>query len=282
VGSQQIRLFAVSALLLDRMANREKADRLSPELLKTLYASVLAQSIGPRVGADPEGSAICAMFRGIGRVMVALYEDECFAAVNLVATPERVSEMEAVRRVTGTTFERIGQGILEHWSIPETIVKTVAYRPPGASVPQSKVERLQLVSQFAMDAAAAVNADNAQDRSAQLAAALSSYGAALKIDSSTLTPLLDAASERIRAFARALEVESLTADAHSSADDLLAGTPGIEMRTEGATAPAAIHRSPEGKPSNSTELLLAGIRDMTTGLAEGDDPSGILNIALET
>ena len=310
VGSEQIRLLALSAVLLERMANRENAARLSPELLKALYASVLAQTVGRRIGADSEEAAICAMFRGIGRLMIAMYEGECFDAVRRLAAADHVDEADAVRRLTGSGFEQIGQRILDHWGIPETIVKTVAIWPPGGNLPREKVERLQLVSQFATDVATAVSDSDAGDRSARLAAAVSGYGGALGVDSSTLEQLLDATSESTRAVARALGIEPVVPHAQMGAgggrtdaggvpkgvdgapmdaggaqigaDDELEEALYLDMPDVDAVDHAAVRRSPEGKPRDAADRLLAGIQDMTTVLAEGDDVSSVPNIALET
>lgn len=325
IGSEQVRLISLSALLLERMANREKAARLSPELLKALYASMLAHSIASRSGIDSEEAAICAMFRSIGRLMIAMYETDCLDEINRVVDEDRVSEAEAMRLVTGSSFEAIGQHILGYWGMPDLIVKTVAVYPPGGEMPRGKLERLQLVSQFSTDVAGAVRKADGSARARGLANALRAYGNTLGFDSVALQDLVEATSERTRSFARALdldvggdevsaadvdridvagEADAARAAAQASgmpgraggvggradpanvvpdAGDATAADAYVELLAADAALPTVpVTRSPEGKPSDSTSVLLSGIQDMTTGVAEGHGVSSVLNIALET
>lgn len=280
VGSEQIRLIALSALLLERMADREKAQLLAPELHKALDASMLALHLGPRIGADSEESAICAMFRSIGRLMVATVEGACFEEVRRVAAAEGVVEREAARRVTGASFETIGQRILAHWGLPEPLIRTVAPCPPSAQPPAGRVERLQFVSQFAADVAQAMRQPGAGAREHALAAALSGFGAAFRIDAEALRAICATTSEETARVARALDLQPAAAAVEPPGQD--EAEAGIELPAAPADAAASQPPSPEGKPAASTALLMAGLQDMTAGLAEGQGVADLLNIALET
>ncbi len=283
IGSEQVRILAVSSLLLERMSDRQSAAVFSPELMQALYASVLAQTVGPRSGADTEESAICAMFRSIGRLIIVLYEAECFAEIKRVAAAERVAEGEAARRVMGVGFEQIGQRILARWGIPDLIVKTVAVWPAGAEAPRDKVERLQLVSQFATEVAAAVCTSEGQERAKGLEAALSHYGASLKLEASELQVLVETTSERTHHFARALDLEIAPAETKGALDDVRTLASEIELPPAKAIGHESAVASASGeRPADSSAILLAGLQDMTTGLAEGHDVSSVVNIAVET
>jgi len=301
IGSEQVRILALSSLLLERMTDRYNAAAFSPELMQALYASVLAQSVGSRTGSDTEESAICAMFRSIGRLIIVLYESECFAEIKRVAASEHVSESEAARRVMGVGFEQICQRILTRWGIPDLIVKTVAAWPSGAEPPRDKVERLQLVSQFSTDVAAAVCASDGSERAKGLEAALSHYGASLKLEASELQVLLETTRERSDHFARALDLEFSSPEATVPADDARTFATDIELpaakavsraalsdrasaaeRRSAAGRPSAADRPSSDRPANSNAILLAGLQDMTTGLAEGHDVSSVVHIAVET
>lgn len=282
IGSEQVRILAVSSLLLERMSDRQNAAVFSPELMQALYASVLAQAVGPRSGSDTEESAICAMFRSIGRLIIVLYEADCFAEIKRVAAADHVSESEAARRVMGVGFEQIGQRILTRWGIPELIVKTVAVWPAGAEAPRDKVERLQLVSQFATEVAAAICTSEGQDRAKGLEAALSSYGASLKLDAPELQVLVETTSERTHQFARALDLE-IAADVQIPAEDARKLATDIDLPAARPVGRAAAVTQPSGdRPVDSNAILLAGLQDMTTGLAEGHDVSSVVNVAVET
>lgn len=285
IGSEQVRLVALSALLLERMPNREKAAALGLELTRALHASMLAHVVGPRVGVDAEEAAVCAMFRSIGRLMLAVYAGDCVDAIAAIERAERVDEAEAARRVTGTTLADIGQRILSAWGLPETIVKTLAACPPCAELPAARIDRLRVVSQFVANVAGAVRRDGPRDRAAALQAALAGHGKALDLDADALHALLRTTAERTRMFAVVLEIEDPEATAGPDEEEEATGMSalGIELpppAAAAATTPAT--RSPEGKPSDSHALLLAGIQDMTTGFAEGSDIASVLNIATET
>lgn len=281
IGSEQVRLVALSALLLERMPDRERAAALAPELTSALHASMLAHVTAARAGLDPEEAAVCAMFRSIGRLLVAVYAMECIRAVAAVEL-EGVEEADAARRVTGSTFADLGQRILERWGIPDAIVRTVASCPPCGQMPAGRGGRLQVVSQFAANVAGALRRDSARGRAAGLASALADHGAALGLDTDALHALLRSTAERTRHFSVALELDACVATA-AGPDAEATGDLGIELRPpEAAPAAIAAPRSPEGKPGDSHALLLAGIQDMTAGFAEGCAIADVLNIATET
>jgi HD-like signal output (HDOD) protein len=283
IGSEQVRILALSSLLLERLTDRQNAAAFSPELMQALYASMLAQSVGPRSGTDGEESAICAMFRSIGRLIIVLYESECFAEIKRVAASDRVSDTEAARRVMGVGFEQIGQRILTRWGIPDLIVKTVAPWPAGADPPRDKVERLQLVSQFSSEVAAAVCASSGNERAKALESALSNYGASLSLEAPELQVLVETTSERTHHFARALDLELAPTEVQAVVDDARTLATEIELPAADAVDRAeAASRSGADRPRDSNAILLAGLQDMTTGLAEGHDLSSVINIAVET
>ncbi|MFO1395513.1 MAG: HDOD domain-containing protein [Burkholderiales bacterium] len=283
IGSEQVRLVALSALLLERMPDRERAAALAPELTRALHASMLAHVTAARIGLDAEEAAVCAMFRSIGRLLLAVYATECVQAVAAVERDERVDEAEAARRVTGTSYATIGQRILERWGIPDAIVRTVATCPPCARMPAAKGERLQVVSQFAANVAGAMRRASVRERTLGLQSALADYGAALAVDADRLQELLRKTAERTRHFAVVLELDDQSPLAADDAAATRTAGLGIELPAPEIAPPTATKaRSAEGKPNDSHALLLAGIEDMTTGFAEGCDIANVLAIATET
>ncbi|MFO1413750.1 MAG: HDOD domain-containing protein [Burkholderiales bacterium] len=289
IGSEQVRLVALSSALLERMPDRARAAALAPELTRALHAAMLAHAAAVRVGLDGEEAAVCAMFRSIGHLLLTVYAADCTDAVAAIEHAAHVDENEAARRVTGTTYAEIGERILARWGIPDVIVKTVGSCPPCSQLPATKVERLKLVSQFAANVAGAVRRGSARERAEALKDALADHGAALAVDAEALQHLLHRTSDRTRQFSDALEI-GLADDSEPAAEGAgkaIAAPPDADADIalpppDSAPQPDAAGCSPEGKPCDAPARLLAGIQDMTTGFAEGSDIAGVLNIAAET
>jgi hypothetical protein len=223
------------------------------------------------------------MFRSIGRLMVAVYEPECFETVTRVAVTEQIGEREAARRVTGLSFEAIGQRILAHWGIPEAITRTVMPYPSPAVRPRDRLGRLQLVSDFAGEIAAAVRTSAPAARERAIARTLATFGASLDIDAAGVADLLESTDARVRELARALDLRELPPPAQPAASaDALEELPGIALPLPDAPLRTSVVTEPGAKPAEAATLLLAGLQDMTTGLAEGHGVGTVLNVALET
>lgn len=279
IGSEQVKLIALSALLLERMADKELVTYLAGELLQALCASSVADHVAPKLAAEPEEAAICALFRSIGRLMVAVYETPCFEEVRHVATTRDLSESEAAKEVTGSDFETIGQRILVHWGIPDAITRTVTSYAPKGPPPETPTERLQCISAFAADVAVAMRKNQAVEREAALERTLADFAPALKLDRKELSSLIEAAGARTRQFTAALGLDQQAAAAD---DDGGAANEMADIALPSSAQAVAEELTPGGKPARSTMLLLAGIQDMTTGIAEGQAVGSVLNIALET
>jgi len=275
LGFNQVRNVTMSLVLLDGVLAGADPARVRGEFHQALLAGCLARELLASTDAEEaEEAGIAAMFRNVGRLLVAVFAPERLANVRQRAEIERVSESTAARRELGRSFEDLTEQMLRDWSLPDRITAAVAALPPRIEAPRTTAERVRVGAQFADAVAAALAEPNAE---AALAQALERFTPAFAPDRAQLERMVHAASERTREFEAACGLSP----ADSPLARLLEALPQESQLTAAAVEPSA-QRDALGRPGNTQEMLLAGLADASESLARGADLNGVIRIVLET
>lgn len=159
VGFERLRNLAVSLLLLDQAqspftaaANRELA---SLALLSGLFAANLSER---RLWVDRDMAFLCGALRGYGRMLMATFLADDFAA--LVRRAGNGFSDEASRSVFGLTPLELGRDILSVMGLPATITGTIVQVPPELRrLPtDNPATALQVVADFGLRLAEIIQA----------------------------------------------------------------------------------------------------------------------------
>lgn len=283
LGFNQIRTAAVSLILLDGLGS-DVRHAVREDFHHALLAGSLARELlaGAR-GEESEEASIAAMFRSVGRVLLATFAPDAYAAVRQIETGEGVSSAVASRRVLGKTLEDLTLRIMQTWSVPDRIAAATAPAPAQVSAPASASERVCVAAQFSDEVAGAMR-EGARRGGAAFADAvnglLKRYKSAFAMERSQLTALVD------RALARTLEMEKaigLTA-VQDAPQSTLEALPEDGQLSTPAVQPSTVCDE-VGRPANCREVLLAGLTEATDALAKGldngIDVNAIIRIVLE-
>jgi HD-like signal output (HDOD) protein len=212
LGMEQVRTLALSTLLVSKLGNKRQANRIQFEFATLIYASTLARELASEQGlCDPEEAAICALFRSIGRLIVALYLYQPYEEALAFASRERISESQAAVRVLGLSFERVGVEILRHWQLPERIVQGSSPCPEvvrASSIPQV---RLQTLASFCVEVSLAVREPEMVARRQSIEALLQRYGTALRLERNALKTRLQITDAHANELSRALGLAQVPA-----------------------------------------------------------------------
>jgi HD-like signal output (HDOD) protein len=217
------------------------------EMAKALVAGDIARNIAVKANlADSEEPVVCALMHHLGRLLLAFYFPEEWAAIQQVVTSHSLSENQATAEVIGVTLDEISQEAAHIWRLPKKISASMTSSAPAATtgIPGS-TDWLKTMACFADEAAAVMVKKG--NGGAELKALATRYCDALLIPPDSILASVNSAV--------------------ATADDLTLLEP-VE--------------TPAGKPANAKERLAAGIADTTRALAEGMSFGSALNLVLET
>jgi HD-like signal output (HDOD) protein len=283
LGFNQIRAAAVSIVLLEGLAGAARA-AVREDFHHALLAGCLARELllGAH-GDEAEEASIAAMFRSVGRVLVASFAPDAYASVRALEAGERLSESAAARRVMGKSFDELTQRVMALWCVPERIAAATAPVPPRIDAPAGSADRVRAAAQFSDDVAGALcyaNQASAPGFDATVTALLARYAPAFALGRSQLTTLLD------RALARTQDLEKScgVAPIEHPAVHVLQSLP-QEAQLEPEAVQPSVERDAVGRPSNARDVLLAGLAEATDALARAADGAmdvnAIIRIVLE-
>ena len=248
LGFNQIRAAAVSLVLLDGLGG-EARNAVRKDFHHALLAGALARELlMGTYGDESEEASIAAMFRSVGRVLVATFAPEAHAAVCALEADERLSLAAASRRVLGKSYEDITQRVMQLWSVPDRITAATAATPTRISAPTSSADRVCVAAQFSDEVAAALR-EGGQHGGAAFAATvktlLERYAPAFAMDRQHLTTLLD------RALARTMELEKAIGltPMEQAPVNVLQSLP-QEAQLETPAVQPSVERDAVGRPAN--------------------------------
>lgn len=310
LGFDVVKTSALAMLLVDGMPTRH-AKNVRTELNHALCASIVAREMARRSQyKDAEEAAIAALFKNIGRLLVALHDHGLYTEIARLVESGKFTPVQASMQVLGCSFDLLGEAVLREWNIPETIVLALSSPPAGVLKPaKGRQEWLQQVAAFSSVAARLIPDMNDPGQDAAGKAVLTRFGHALSLDQAKLSQLFASVAEETRVLASNAELvmraddhpdavaePSSTADSnhgnyskHASADsdtsDADTGLPS-ELLLDLIDDDRAVFvsdRHASGKPMNARDLLLAGVQDVTHMMASGRcKVNDLLLLALET
>jgi HD-like signal output (HDOD) protein len=296
LGFETVKASALAMLLVDGMKGR-KGRHVRSELSCALCASVIGREMARRTQfKDAEEAAVAALFKNIGRLVVAAHDHQQYREIAALSEAEGLSPALASARVLGCSFDALAEAVLRGWNIPESIIHALSPLPGGALKPaRTRSEWMQQVAAFSASVAAMLSRAKGRDDPAQREALLARFGAALNLNDESLAELL----EGVAGEAMALTSNSDISFAESEADEAQAPDqaaqaapaeqaaqapdPLADFLLPDAAQPSADERYPSGKPVHARELLMGGAQAMSEMTASGaGELNDLMFLALET
>jgi HD-like signal output (HDOD) protein len=303
LGFDTVKTAALAMLLVDGMSGKN-AKSVRNELSHAVCASIVGREIARRSHfKDAEEAAVAALFKNIGRVLVAAYDHEQYDKIIKLVEAGTHNPAQASQQVLGCSFDLLADAVLREWNIPDSIVQALNPPPPGVlKAPKGRQEWLQQVAAFSSAAARLIPSVGSPGQEAASKAVLTRFGAALGLDQAKLNQLFIGVAQETRAIASSTEL-ALHSDEHDHAHahevDAQPGKQksdsGQNAAVESTSTPAAAadkgefglpseflldapdasqalvvtERHASGKPVNARDLLLAGVQDVTQMMASG-------------
>jgi HD-like signal output (HDOD) protein len=293
LGFETVKTSALAMLLVDGMKGR-RGQHVRNELSVALCASVIGREMARRTQfKDAEEAAVAALFKNIGRLVVAAHDHKLYGTIAALSESERIRPALASTRVLGCSFDALAESVLRGWNIPESIVHSLSPLPGGVlKAARTRGEWMQQVAAFSAVLATMMSRGDSANDPAQRKALLARFGAALNLNDESLTELLQGVADEAMALtsnADIIFVESEEDDA--AAVEPAAATavippvpdPLADFLLKDPAQASADERYPSGKPLRARELLMAGAQAMSEMIAGGaGELNDLMFLALET
>lgn len=220
VGLAGIRNLALSLVLVEHMKDKDHAQRLKEEFLRSLLAGQLAHALAP-AARDSEEAFLGAMFYNLGKLLTEYYFPEEAEAIRAQlrlssaangAAPAAtrlhpdVAADRAATVVLGLGFEPLGVGVARSWGLPETLQRCMR-RPETASPPLPMTpgpERLRWIAVAANELSEAVWLGDEEGLPGRLEAVAQRHGRALGLGVADLTRAVEEARQALAQMAPAM------------------------------------------------------------------------------
>ena len=289
IGLSNVRAIALAAVLLEGIKNKEQAAHLKMEFAKSFLASVMAREMAKnKPYANAEALSIAALFKDLGRLLMAAHDFESYKAIRDFAEANNIDERAAATQVLGTGFDSLGEAMMREWHMPESIIsatRSAAAGPLGKGGP-SPEEWVRAAVTLSAEAAGALTQPTGPARERAFSKMLQKYGATVSVDRIELDGLLATAGKESLDLAHGLGLPVLVSAANAEEADAAFYTAAAEaiaedippdaVLTDAADAEvvpgkgaAASGTATEGGPAGrqtSHAILLAGIQEATRTL----------------
>ena len=293
LGFDTVKTSALAILLVDGLKGRQ-GQSVRTELSFALSASVIGREMARRSHfKDAEEAAVAALFKNMGRLLVASHDHDLYADIAQLTENGNLSPAQASMQVLGCSFDMLAESVLQEWQIPDTIINALTPLPPGPLKPaKARPEWLQQVAAFSTAAAALIPRMTEPGADTASRALLARFGGALNLDPERLTELLASVAQETRALTENADLlfgeqpdqladeENLGEGEEVHADT---GLPLELLLVTGQAEGADDARHPSGKPIHARNLLMAGVQDVTEMMASGRcKVNDLIMLALET
>ncbi|RZL39426.1 MAG: serine/threonine protein kinase [Rubrivivax sp.] len=291
IGFAGIRNLALSLVLLERMENKGHAQRLREDFLRSLMAASVARELCV-TEREAEEAFLGAMLHHLGRTLTEFYFPEEAEAVRRLVGAEdgglAITEAAASTQVLGMSYEALGLGVARQWGLPETLQR--AMRRPGGETPHKLIEegaeRQRWLARVSNDMADLILHTPPEHAHGKVKALAQRHARALGLQADAFERAADTARQRLTQMTEALDMRL---PQNSKAQRLLAPlTPSLDdSLTAHELAPTQVLERTEvrGAPPQAippSELLAAGIQDITDAMVDSFQLNAVLRMILET
>lgn len=270
LGFDNVKTVALAMLLVDALDSSEHAYGVRIELEAALCASLVGREMARHsFYQGAEEASIGALFKNLGHLLVASHEYDRYREIAALDATGLHTPAQSAQMILGCSFDALSEAVLSEWKIPDVIAR--AQRPLQEGVLKVAVNRgewMRQVASFSLEVARLLAHGGEPTGTPPALALLARYGAALGIGNTELDELFEVVAREMRELLQSMNLEPL----HRSSieDDDKSGMPNVlVLATLGGGDDEAHGAHPSGKPRNASELLLAGVQDVTQMRASG-------------
>jgi serine/threonine protein kinase len=208
LGFDAIRNVALTVMMFEHLQNKANATQIKEAFLRANLSGLLARDIGQKMmPRNSEEAFICAMFHGLGRLLVQYYFPDEVDEMRRLMAMRNCSDDAAMQQVLGTSFEELGVAIGRHWGFPPSVIHSMRRLAAGAvRKPATSEDALQTVAGFANELCDAIADAPVEERGKALKQISARYAAAVHYSDDEFKGLMKRACGELEQMAASLQV----------------------------------------------------------------------------
>ena len=277
LGLNTVKACTLAMMLVDGL-QKQHAESVSHELSVSLSASLIGRKLAKRSAfPNAEEAAIAALFKNMGRLLVAAYDDGLYRKTMALVKESTHTKEQASLETISCSFDELTMRAMKEWKIPESIIKAMKLLPSKQlSAPKNRQEWMQQVTEFSETAALlSLESEQSADDPAN-EVLLNRFGTALNLDKNQLDSLLTTVAGETRELSNNTQLKQpvktsakkiKTTQDNDPQEDLLDE---LLINTDDTDSSQPIKTYPSGKPYNSLDQLIKGVQYLTEMTASKD------------
>lgn len=292
IGFEQVKLLALALILVDRLENKAQAQAMKTEFARALRASTLAQEFaGALLPRYREQAGIAGLLSSAARLLIIYLEFPAHQAIE-----EKIlageSERAAFKEVFGTGLNVFTQILIGQWHLPHLLKSAISeyVSAKQANTMEGQFARLVQASNAVADCYR-LPPGNARDHG--LAKVYLELRKTLEISREDFDARIAAGMKKmdaihgiagIAAFLPAAEWPASGSGGDAAAEATAAAQPADPLATAMVLQQGAVVRKDlraTGQPTNTRELVLSGLQDVSETIAVGQSLVTALRSAVE-
>ncbi len=289
IGFEQVKLLALALILVDRLENRAQAQAMKTEFARALRASTLAQEFaGALLPRYREQAGIAGLLSSSARLLIIYLE---FAAYQAIEERIRAGESEraAFRQVLGTGLNVFTQILIEQWHLPHLLKSAISGQASAMETNTAEGNFARLV-QSSTKVADCYRLPPGDARDQALAKVYLEFRKTLEISREDFDGLIEAGKKKmdgiygIAGFSAFLPAAESPESGSDGADAAVTARRADPLEAAMVAHPDAVVRKEllaTGQPSNTRELVLSGLQDVSETIAVGQSLVTALRSAVE-
>lgn len=295
LGFDSVKTSALAILLVDGMPAKHAA-HVRIELIHALAASMISRKLAARTSfaKDVEEVSIAALFKNLGRILLATYEPDFYHQIMALAAQGQHTPEQASMQALGFRLDSLAETLLDNWNVPVNVIQALSAKPPGVLItPKNKQEWMQIAAEFCEKTAPLVLSANLTKEDIKLKEGLlNRFGKVLNLTMPVLDELIDKASIETRELLISADLASLDKNNKINQDsshcefDIAAEENLINdltINNDETHNLQITERYSSNKPYNASILLLKGIQNTTEMMSSGDYRlENLINLGLDS
>ncbi len=275
IGMNTVKECALAMVIVDDMPKKH-ARAVRTELMIAMSASLIGRNLAKRSAfPNAEEVIVAALFKNMGRLVLAAYDDELYRATMRLVTERGYTESKASMEKLGCTLSGLTEFALRAWHIPDPIIQAVKLMPGRIlKAPQSRTEWMQQVTEFSNSAALMALNDTESWTDPKIEELLERFGNALEIDTAKLQNIMGESAEQFRsintgngAMQHDDEAQHDAMNADLSAEHHEKDESAVITGDAGSWTDRKADCGNNHKPANAADLLLDGVLEVAELLA---------------
>lgn len=295
LGFNTVKACALAILLVDGMSGKN-VRHVRNELICALAASMVGRELARySYFKDAEEIAVAALFKNVGRLLLAAYYPDQYQEMMSLIKQGKHTAAQASKQVLHFNLDDFGEGMLNEWEIPASIIQTLKTQSMSdLKPPKTRTEWMQQAVELS-DKAVPMVLNSAEPGDTDLEnALLTRFGKALNLDKIKLNKLINDARKETNALEinaelispdqkREISMSPKKFEIQNQQEEELLKELAFEFDEKSEEEQNKIQRYSSGKPFNAAELLLTGVQDVTEIMASGKYKlSDLTTLVLET